>query len=67
MNDLPQIEKLSLLLGYSDSDDDLVRMRQELRDPTGGREGSSQDTPGSEQENPARAGDPSFQVSSPSE
>jgi len=55
-------EKMDLLLGYRESDADLVRIRQELRDDPA-RETLEEPDSGGDTD-PARAGDPSFQASS---
>jgi len=64
MTNLTKPEKLCLSQAYADSDAELVRMRQELRDGSGRRDDSLQETASAEPADPARAGDPSFQVQS---
>jgi len=62
VNNLTNSEKLDPSQVYGESDAELVRIRQEMREVKGRRDDSLQETANGEAADSARAGDPSFQV-----
>jgi len=62
MSNLTNTERLRPSQEYGESDAELVRIRQEMRDVKGRRDDSLEEAASGEPADSARAGDPSFQV-----